>query len=242
MAWQHRSDEIQLAPEGWHPAFPNGDCCIITNEKVIWSRTDLSSGRGSCKTALCTVPREPPHWLSAGAIGRQLGTNPSAGPAMFHPCYFKCMRTARKEEWLRNERNQHVYARKPAGPMLERPFSSSLSLPAALPVIYMSVIDTRIGPCIFKHRLPASCCSHSLSLLEAEDFQNSLIDFFFLFFFPPPFAVCISLSLVGETSSKRGAVSLSHSNAPQLLDQRRIIDFAFKYSCSIRAPQSLAFK
>lgn len=124
---------------------------------------------------------------------------------------------------------------KPVGPTLERPFSSSPSLPAALPASYASVAGTRVGPGIFTHRLPASCCSHSISLLQVKDFQNSLIDFFI----PPPprpsFAVCVS-------PSKRGAVSLSHSNAPRLLDQRRVIDFSFKFSCSIRAPQSLGFK
>lgn len=186
--------------------------------------------------------REPPQWLSAGATGRWLGTNPSAGAATSQPCYFKCTRMARKEGWLRNERNQHVYARKPAGPMLEWPFGSSPSLPAALPVIYMSVNDTRVGLCIFKHRLPTSHCLHSLGLLGVEDFQNSLTDFRFFFLFPPPFAVSISLSLVRKTLSKRGVVSLSHSNAPQLLDQRRIIDVAFNFSCSIRTPQSLGFK
>lgn len=100
-------------------------------------------------------------------------------------------------------------------------FQQLLSLPAALPVIYMSVTDTRIGSRIFKHRLLTSLCSHSLSLLE--DFQNSLSEFSFNFsFFPPLFVVCISLSLVRDTLSKRGALSLSHSNAPQLLDQRTI--------------------
>lgn len=104
---------------------------------------------------------------------------------MSQSCYFKCTRMARKEGWLRNKRNQHVYARKPAGPMLEQPFSSSLPLPAALPVIYVSLKDTRIGLCIFKHRLPTSHCLHSLSLLGVEDFQNSLTDFHFFFLFPP---------------------------------------------------------
>lgn len=116
------------------------------------------------------------------------------------------------------------------------------SLSAALPVIYLSVSDTRIGLCIFKHRLPTSHCLHSLSLLGVEDFQNSLTNFHFFFLFPPPFAVSISLSLVRKTLSKRGVVLLSHSNAPQLLDQRRIINFAFNFSCSIRTPQSLGFK
>lgn len=125
--------------------------------------------------------------------------------------------------------------------MLEQPFSSSPSLPAVLPVIYMSVTDTRIGPCTSKHRLPASCCSHSLSLLELEDFQNSLADFYNFSF---SLTVCClhSVILVRGTLSKRGAVSLSHLNALQLLDQSRVIDFAFKFSCSIRAPQSLGFK
>lgn len=106
-------------------------------------------------------------------------------------------------------------------------FQQLPSLPAALPVIYKSVTDTRIGSRVFKHRLLTSRCSHSLSLMEVEDFQNSLSEFYFHFSFPPPpFAVCISLSLVRDTLNKRGALSLSHSNAPQLHDPRRTINHA----------------
>lgn len=40
------------APKGWDPAFPDGDRYIITNEKIIWGRTELSSGRESCDTVV----------------------------------------------------------------------------------------------------------------------------------------------------------------------------------------------
>lgn len=216
MSWENTS-----AQKGWDPTSTEEmasscprDWCITVNEKIIWSRTDLNG----CETAL-PMPSQ-----KSGATGPQWsGTNPKAGPAMLHCCYFKCPRTARKKGWLRNKRNQHVCARKPAGPT-GAALQQFLSLPAALPVIYMSVTDTRIGSCIFKHRLLTSRCSHSLSLLE--DCQNSLSEFYFHFSFFPLFAVCISLSLVRDILSKRGALPLSHSNAPRVLDQRTTIDHA----------------